>query len=61
MDKISEYMKELKFDIEGNVFPSLIEVSKRFRDLAKIKHSDKGGDDAEFVKLYYAFKQIMKY
>ena len=34
---------------------------KRFRDLAKVKHSDKVGDDAEFIKLYHAYKQIKKY
>ena len=63
MNNIKDYLKELKFDVEGNdfVLPNLKEVSKRFRDLAKVKHSDKGGDDGDFVKLYYAYTQIKKY
>ena len=62
MDKINEYLKELEFDTVENCvdLPTLKDVMKRFRDLAKLKHSDKGGDDADFVKLYYAYNQIKK-
>ena len=63
MNEIKEYLKVLEFEIDEKnpVFPKLKEVGKRFRELAKVKHSDKGGDDEEFVKLYNAYNQIKKY
>ena len=63
MNEIIKYLKELNFEVDEKklVFPKLKEVAKRFRELAKVKHSDKGGDDAEFIKLYHAYNQIRKY
>ena len=63
MEEIKEYLKELEFDVyEDNfVLPQLNDASKRFRELARIKHSDKGGDDEEFIKIYNAYKQIKKF
>ena len=63
MNEIIKYLKELNFEVDEKklVFPKLKEVAKRFRELAEVKHSDKGGDDAEFIKLYHAYNQIRKY
>ena len=63
MNEIVEYLRELDFEIDEKtgVLPKLNEVSKRFRELAKLRHSDKGGDDAAFIKLYYAYNQIKKF
>ena len=63
MNEIVEYLRELDFviDEKTGVLPKLNEVSKRFRELAKLRHSDKGGDDAAFIKLYYAYNQIKKF
>ena len=36
---------------DGNFkLPKLTVIKKRFRELALKKHSDKGGDDAEFLQ-----------
>ena len=60
MDAIKEHLIVLEFDVSviGFALPKLNVVSKRFRDLARVKHSDKGGDDAEFIKLYNAYSHI---
>ena len=56
---MKEWM-ELGFNVleEGFVLPKLKDVNSRFRTLALQRHSDKGGDDAEFVKLFDAWKAI---
>ena len=63
MNEIIEHLRELDFEIDEKtcVLPKLNDVSKRFRELAKLRHSDKGGDDAAFIKLYYAYNQIKNF
>ena len=53
----------MEFNVHEEDFqlPKLTIINKRFRDLALAKHSDKGGNDAEFMKLYSAWKRICEF
>lgn len=61
VNEIKEHLLVLEFNVSdvGFKLPKLKEVAKRFRDLALQKHSDKGGDDAEFIVLFNAYKAIV--
>ena len=51
------------FDVNEENFqlPKLEIIKKRFRDLALKKHSDKGGQDEEFVPVLKAYKAIIDF
>ena len=58
--QIKDELLELGFDVneEGFKLPKLSEINKNFRQLAFKKHSDKGGDDEQFIRLYDAWKKV---
>ena len=58
--QIKDELLELGFNVneEGFKLPKLSEINKNFRQLAFKKHSDKGGDDEQFIRLYDAWKKV---
>ena len=58
--QIKEELLVLGFNIEDGGFelPKMTEINRSFRKLARKTHSDKGGEDEEFIKVYNAWKTI---
>ncbi len=58
------YLKEMQ-DLELlNEFglpldASLVDIKKKFRELAKIHHPDSGGDEDAFIKLYESYEKLI--
>ena len=58
--QIKEELFVLGFNVndEGFELPKMTEINKSFRRLARQTHSDKGGDDEEFINVYNAWKTV---